>query len=165
MLTVTLTGADELAARLDGVPAAVTAAIAARSAALADQLLGLVRQKLSGGVLQSRTGALAGSIGVDGPTVTGDQIVTRLFAGGGLKYAAIQEYGGVTSPHDILPSRAKALAFMAGGEQVFAKVVHHPGAHIPERSYLRSSLAEMADAIESGMKSAVLDALTLQMGA
>jgi len=164
MLSVTLTGADELAGRLDDVPAVVTAAIAAKSAALADQLLGLVRQKLSGGVLQSRSGALAGSVGVDGPTIAGDRVVTRLFAGGDLKYAAIQEYGGVTSPHDILPSRAKALAFLAGGEQVFAKVVHHPGSHIPERSYLRSSLAQMADAIESGMKSAVLDALQTQIG-
>ena len=164
MFTVTLTGADELAARLDGLPAAVTAAIAAKSAALADQLLGLVRQKLSGGVLQSRTGALAASIAVDGPNASGDQVVTRLSSVGDLKYAAIQEYGGVTSPHDILPSRAKALAFLAGGEQVFAKVVHHPGSHIPERSYLRSSLADMADAIETGLKAAAIEAVQRQIG-
>jgi phage gpG-like protein len=165
MLTVTLTGADELDAKLDGLPAAVAAAIAAKSAALADQLLTLVRSKLKGGVLQPRSGALAASIGVDGPRIEGERVVTTLFAGADLKYAAIQEYGGVTSPHDILPNRAKALAFLAGGEQVFAKVVHHPGSHIPERSYLRSSLAEMAVEIDAGMKAAVIDAVRAQTGA
>lgn len=159
MLSVTVTGADTLDANLSELPAAVLAAVAAKSAALADQLLSLVHAKLAGGVLQTRTGALAASIGVDGPTVQGDRVVTTLFSGGDLKYAAIQEYGGVTPPHDILPSRAKALAFMAGGEQVFAKIVHHPGSRTPERSYLRASLAEMAADIDAGMKSAVIDAV------
>lgn len=165
MLSVTLTGADELDAKLDGLPAAILPAIAARSAALADQLLTLVHAKLSGAVLQPRTGALAASIGVDGPRIEGDRVVTTLFSGGDLKYAAIQEYGGVTSPHDILPSRAKALAFLAGGAVVFARIVHHPGSHIPARSYLRSSLAEMAAQIDAEMKSAVLDAVRAQTGA
>ena len=164
MLSVTLTGVDTLDAKLSDLPAAVLAAVAATSAALADQLLTLVHAKLSGDVLQPRTGALAASIGVDGPSIQGDRVVTRLFAGGDLKYAAIQEYGGVTSPHEILPVRAKALAFMTGGEQVFAKVVHHPGSHIPERSYLRSSLAEMAAQIDAEMKSAVVDAVRGRLG-
>ena len=115
-------------------------------------------------MLQPRTGALSASIGVDGPNIVGDQVVTTIFSGGDLKYAAIQEYGGVTSPHIILPSRAKALAFLAGGEQVFARIVHHPGSHIPARSYLRSSLAEMADQIETEIKDAVIDAAQQQSG-
>jgi phage gpG-like protein len=164
MLSITLTGADEIGARLDGLSPAVLAAVAAKSAALADQLLQLVRQKLGGAVLKTRTGALAASIGVDGPSLDGDRVVTTVFAGAGIKYAAIQEYGGVTAPHDILPVRGKALAFMAGGEQVFARLVHHPGSRIPERSYLRSSLAEMADQIETEMKAAVIDAMQRQMG-
>jgi phage gpG-like protein len=164
MLSVTLTGADKLGAKLDGLPPVVLAAIAAKSAALADQLLNLVRQKLGGEVLKSRTGALAASIGVSGPDIVGDTVVTTVFSAGEVKYAAIQEYGGVTGPHEILPSRAKALAFLAGGEQVFARVVHHPGSHIPERSYLRTSLAEMADQIETEMKAAAIDAAQAQMG-
>jgi phage gpG-like protein len=164
MLSVTLTGADKLGAKLDDLSPAVLAAVAAKSAALADQLLGLVRQKLSGAVLKPRTGALAASIGVEGPAIVGDAVVTTVFSGGDLKYAAIQEYGGVTAAHDILPSRAKALAFLAGGEQVFARIVHHPGSHIPERSYLRASLAEMAAQIEAEMKAAAIDAAQAQMG-
>ena len=165
MLSVTLTGQAELSARLDALPAAALAAIAAKSAALADQLLQRVHQKLGGAVLKPRSGALAASIGVEGPTIAGDRVVTTLFSRGDLKYAAIQEYGGVTRPHEILPVRAKALAFLAGGAEVFARVVHHPGSHIPERSYLRSSLAEMADQIETEMKAAVIEALQTRMGA
>jgi hypothetical protein len=165
MLSITVTGDGTLDAKLDGLPAAVLAAVAARSAVLADQLLTLVRSRLAGGVLQPRTGAFGASIGVDGPTIAGDSVVTTLFSGGDLKYAAIQEYGGVTSPHDILPSRAKALAFLAGGGEVFVRIVHHPGSHMPERSYLRSSLAQMAGEIDAGIKSAVVDAVRAQMGA
>ena len=165
MLSVTLRGAGSLGAALDDLPACVMAAVAARSSALADQLLTLVHAKLAGGVLQPRSGALAASIGVDGPRIEGDHVVTSLFAGGDLRYAAIQEYGGTTSPHEILPSRAKALAFLTGGGEVFARRVHHPGSHIPERSYLRSSLGEMAAEIEAQMKSAVVDAVRARMGA
>ncbi|HXQ46428.1 MAG TPA: hypothetical protein VN806_07420 [Caulobacteraceae bacterium] len=165
MLSVTLTGADKLGAKLDDLQPAALAAIAAKSATLADQLLGLVRQKLGGAVLKPRSGALAASIAVSGPAITDDVVVTTLFSAGELKYAAIQEYGGVTAPHQILPSHAKALAFVVGGEAVFARVVHHPGSHIPERSYLRSSLAEMAGQIETEMKAAAIEAMQTRMGA
>jgi len=158
MLSVTLTGDAELAGRLDDLPAVARALVAAKSAALADQLLGLVEDKLGGAVLHRRTGALAASVAVDGPILTDAGVVTTLSAGADLKYAAIQEYGGVTAPHAILPSRARALAFLVGGHQVFARIVHHPGSHLPERSYLRSSLAEMAAEIEATIKAAVLAA-------
>lgn len=69
-----------------------------------------------------------------------------------LPYLAIQEFGGTTSPHDILPVNANVLAFFfpggfipfkagaATGGMLFTKVVHHPGSRIPERSYMRSAL-------------------------
>jgi hypothetical protein len=89
------------------------------------------------------------STGID---VTDDTIVGTAGAYD-LPYLRIQEYGGVTSPHDIFPVNAAALAFFmpggflpfkpgaATGDMVFAKVVHHPGSKIPERSYARSALA------------------------
>ena len=48
---------------------------------------------------------------------------------------------------------------------MFARIVHHPGSRIPERSYLRSSLAEMAAEIDAEMKAAVIDAVRAQTGA
>ena len=160
MLTVSITGDADMAAGLDGLPAATIAAIHAKSGALADRLLARVQQKLGGEAPRTRTGELAASVSVDGPALT-DDAITSLTATA--RYAAIQEYGGVTSPHDILPQRAKALAFLAGGQQVFARHVHHPGSHIPERSYLRSSLAELAPVIAAEMKAAVLAAMQQQV--
>ena len=161
MLTVSITGDADMAAGLDGLPAATIAAIHAKSGALADRLLARVQQKLGGEAPRTRTGELAASVSVEGPELTSEGVLTSLTAAA--RYAAIQEYGGVTSPHDILPQRAKALAFLAGGQQVFARHVHHPGSHIPERSYLRSSLAELAPGIAAEMKAAVLAAMQQQV--
>ncbi len=65
-----------------------------------------------------------------------------------MKDAAIHENGGVTPPHEILPDKARASAFAVGGKQTFAAHVNLPAITLPERSYLRSSLAEMTDEIK-----------------
>ena len=158
MLSVSLERADALAARFEAMPAAVQAAVRAKAASLAERLRAhVVDDKLSGQVLRRKTGALAASIGAD-VTIDGDRIVARVFSSGDVKYARIQEYGGRTPAHDIVPVKAKALAFLGG--TVFARVVHHPGSTIPERSYLRSSLADMAGVIADELKSVVAEAVT-----
>ena len=159
MFTVTLQGADALAARFETLPAGVQAAVRVKATDLAQRLRAhVVEDKLSGQVLHSKTGALAASIGAD-VTIDGDEVVARVFSAGDVKYARIQEYGGRTPAHDIVPDKAKVLAFLAGGQTVFAAIVHHPGSTIPERSYLRSSLADMATTITGELKAAVADAL------
>ena len=159
MLTVQLTGADALDKRLQNLPTALQSALQAKAADLADRLRRHVTDdKLSGQVLRIRTGALKASIAAEVTDQT-DQVLVRVFSSGDVKYAAIQEYGGQTSPHDIVPDKAKVLAFFAHGGTVFAKRVHHPGSHIPERSYLRSSLADMADQIVADFKDAAAAAL------
>lgn len=82
----------------------------------------------------------------------------------GVPYAGIQEFGGRTSAHDIAPVNAAALAFrpsvgplttgafpvyggyarrgLQSANMVFALIVHHPGSDIPERSYMRRTLAQ-----------------------
>jgi len=89
----------------------------------------------------------------------GDSVLARVFSAGDVKYARIQEYGGRTAAHDIVPVKAKVLAFTAGGGTVFATIVHHPGSTIPARSYLRSSLADMAGVITGELRAAVTEAL------
>jgi phage gpG-like protein len=122
---------------------------AARDALLgqADALRGAlearIQQKLSGEVLQTRSGALAASIVSSIENDGSDTSVS--ISSAGVPYAAIQEFGRKTAAHDIVAVKAKALAFSMGGEQIFAKSVHHPGSTIPARSYLGSSLAEMSD--------------------
>jgi hypothetical protein len=58
-----------------------------------------------------------------------------------------------------VPDKAKALAFAVGGKQVFAARVNLPAVTMPERSYLRSSLAEMAEEIVEGLSDAVVEAI------
>jgi phage gpG-like protein len=113
----------------------------------------IVADKLQGQVLNHRTGALSRSI-QHVTDVQGDVATGRVFSSGDVKYAAIHEFGGRTPPHDIYPDKAQALAFMMGGEQIFAKVVHHPGSQMPERSFMRSGLADMADEIVASLREA-----------
>jgi phage gpG-like protein len=159
MLNLSLDGADAVLARLDAAPAAVQAALAAKTRALTDRLQALVQSKLHGEVLNSRTGRLAASIQSE-VVDDGGVLVGRVFVSPDVKYAMIQEYGGVTPAHDIVPDKAKALAFLVGGAQVFARIVHHPGSRIPERSYMRSSLADLAGEIASELKAAAVDAVS-----
>jgi hypothetical protein len=58
-----------------------------------------------------------------------------------------------------VPDKAKALAFAIGGKQVFAARVNLPAVTLPERSYLRSSLAEMAGEIAEGLSDSVAEAM------
>ena len=50
------------------------------------------------------------------------------------------------------------LAFVAGDGQHFARRVEHPGSLIPERSYLRSALADMNDEIVTALADAAAKA-------
>jgi phage virion morphogenesis protein len=78
-----------------------------------------------GKILQRSAGGLAASIE---PSSDSDSATI----GSNKPYAAIQHFGGKTSPHVIRPREKKALAF--GGRVV--KQVNHPGSNIPARPYL-----------------------------
>ncbi len=136
---------------------AVQGALLGKADALRGTLEARIQQKLSGDVLQTQSGALAASI-LSSIENNGSDLSVSI-SSAGVPYAAIQEFGGKTAAHDIIAVNGKVLAFSAGGSQVFARSVHHPGSTIPARSYLGSSLAEMRDEIESGFKQAVLEAL------
>lgn len=151
MMSVALDGQDALQARLAALPAEMIAGLSAKAAILAQKLADKVKEdKLSGGALQAVSGALRASI-VATTVADGTSVFASVGSAGDVKYAAIQEYGGKTAAHDIVAVKAKALAFASGGATVFAKQVHHPGSTIPERSYLRASLAEMADEIVAAL--------------
>lgn len=157
MLSISFQGLDAVDARFSAFPAELMAALGKTSNQLADALLDKIKfDKLAGDALQLRSGALAASITTE---VTADSDSVMVSAGSsGVPYAAIQEYGGRTAAHEILPSKAQALAYLQGGALRFARRVEHPGSKIPERSYLRSSLAELGDAIETQFAEAAQDA-------
>ena len=143
-------------AKFNKLPDAVTQKMVITVKVLSEQLRDyIVRNKLNGQVLKRVTGALGRSIATD-TQATATGAVGTVFSSGDVKYAAIQEFGGKTSPHVIMPVKAQALSFMMGGKQVFFRKVNHPGSVIPERSYMRSSLADM--------KQDILDTIALAAG-
>jgi phage gpG-like protein len=148
---------DSCSAALAAMPERIRDALVAKSNALAAALQQKIQQKLVGEALQTRSGALAASI-VASIAEEPQSIAVRI-ASTDVKYAAIHEFGGTIPPHQIVPDKAKALAFVVGGKQVFAARVQIPAVTMPARSYMRSSLAEMAEAIREELGDAIGDAL------
>jgi phage gpG-like protein len=157
MFALEIRGLDETSARFDAYPAALQAALGAKATELAAALTDLVKNKLSGAVLNTGSGALRDSIAAS-VTADADGVLASVGSEGDVKYAAIQEYGGKTSAHEILPVKGDVLAFVASDGQHFARRIEHPGSVIPERSYLRSSLEDMKDEILAALADCAADA-------
>ena len=83
--------------------------------------LGIARE----GMILQKSGRLANSIVEDSDN---DSAVV----GTNVEYGPIQQFGGKTRPHVILPRNKQALAF--NGRVV--KKVNHPGSDIPARPFL-----------------------------
>lgn len=113
----------------------------------------IVGTKLSGQVLNHRTGKGAASVRVQLAKIEGQSVVAGVEAGGGPAwYLKVHEFGG-TRAYTIQPVTKKALRFMMGGKAVFAKMVHHPA--LPERSFMRSAANEMKDQIQTEISGVV----------
>ena len=147
-------GQAELAERFAATPDRLRAALAEKVEALAQNLFAQVGDNLSGGVLQAQSGALRDSIQMQISERDGG-IGAEIFSDGSVAYAAIQEYGGKTAAHEILPDKSRVLAFVMNGKQMFARVIHHPGSQIPARPYLGAALDEQRDDIARGLTDAV----------
>lgn len=94
-------------------------------------------------LVPKRTGALAGAI----EALPGEEPMQILIAAEKF-YAPFLEYG--TSPHEIVAKSAKALHWVSGGANYFAKSVQHPG--IPAGKF-----AFIGPAIEEGIAQLVKD--------
>lgn len=115
----------------------------------------VITQKLSGQVLNKRSGDLQRSISQQ-VTQNGDTVTGKVYADSSVApYAGIHEFGGTTPPHVIEAKNGKALMFDWNGKTVFFKKINHPGSIMPERSFLRSSLDENKDYIVSELKRTV----------
>jgi phage gpG-like protein len=110
-------------------------------------------EKLSGQVLKNRTGTLRRSINF---SVTDDATGVTGSVSSGVKYAAAHEYGfdGIVSVREHL--RIVKQAFGRPIESVSATVrAHQRHMHLPERSFLRSALAESTPGIRERLHAAV----------
>lgn len=149
MLSIKVTGDREVIARVHAVEPKIRANLRKTVTKLRLELEALVKAKLSDDVLHVKTGALRS--GVFSETIEGDgSIGGRVVAGKNVPYAAIQEFGGTINHPG---GTAYFPGFGLGGLAVFIsnrseiasklpRTAPHE-IHIPERSYMRSSLSEM----------------------
>ena len=63
-------------------------------------------------------------------------------------YALYVEFG--TAPHIIRPKNAKALHWKSGGNDIFAKVVHHPGTR--PQPFIRPVLRNLGRLVQKNLK-------------
>jgi phage gpG-like protein len=112
--------------------------------------------KLSGQVLHNKTGTLRRSINqrVD---EEGDTFVARV--GTNVKYAGIHEFGGTIPSHVVQAKNAQALRFAIGGDFIFRKSVVIPDVQMPERSFLRSALADITPQIKAEIAMALKESI------
>jgi phage gpG-like protein len=153
VISVQIVGTDKLIAKLNGMSARVRVALLKAVTGLSFDLMSLVKRKLSGDVLNVRKGKLRDSIF---QRVYDDaKGVRATVASAGVVYARIHEYGGVINIPEIRPVASNVLHFMKSGDDIFAMYARAHTVTMPERSYMRSSLADMKSQIVAEMTAAV----------
>lgn len=156
MFTVELKGDQELSLRLARLPKNIREALVSKITRLAVELQGyVVGSKLQGQVLHHRSGKLSASIKYnvtdDEKTVTG--IVFADKGSTAYAYAGVHEFGGTLSVREHIQQRT-----MVFGRQLsspIAVTIRQHDVTYPERSFLRSSLADKRDHIINSIKEAV----------
>lgn len=150
----------QVLARFDVMSDRVHDALVAKVGALTLQLEAKVKAKLSGDVLQVRTGALRRSIfsKVDDQ---GDAVYGIAASSGDVKYAAFFEFGftGTEAVRAHIRHISEAFGKPLKEEIAVQVRAHDRKVDMPAHSFLRSSLAEMKDQIAAGLKQAVQGAV------
>lgn len=148
MIDIQLIGGAELAAGLQTIPTRLRAEADQGIGRLALRAQSLVQEKLSGEVLDARSGRLRASITIV-PAAGGVSLSSSV------PYAAVHEYGfkGVQNVRQSL--RMVKQAFGRPISPVEATVRSHSRkVDFPERSFFRSALRELS---ESGLAASEMD--------
>lgn len=153
---------------LDRLPMVVIQALEKKIRQQANDLAAyVVAFKLQGQVLKHRTGALGRSIQSEA-AATGEVVKGRVFSAGDVKYARIHEYGGVIHHPGgtayILEKTglAKFVSNAAAGPDLPRTKPHD--ITMPQRSYMRTSLADKRDEIIAGIEGVATKAAREAMG-
>ena len=154
-IAVTIAGGDQLIARLAALPAALDAQLGAGLGSIAAALYARVLGNLSGGVVQAKSGALKAAVTQDSDNGSASVGIDPGIA----PYGVALEFGASIPAQLIAAKNAKALAFVVGGSQVFAKHVMHPAFALPPHSFLRAALADLAPDILAALEDSVAAAV------
>jgi hypothetical protein len=142
--------------RIGALPESVRKAIFAEETRIGEMLLGSMRAKAGGEVLKVRTGKYLQSFKAK---VSETQTGVSLTVGTKSPLAHILEYGAQILPHLIRPKATRALHFLGTSGEVFAGIVHSPGASIAPHSVEHSTFLEEKDEVAEQLTQAVGAAL------
>ena len=143
------TNAADIAAAFGGRIENLELALAKRLDQLDAELQRRVVENLQGPILNQRTGKAARSVEMIPATISDTSIEGSVQAGGGTAYyLRFQEDG--TAAYQIVPNRAKVLAFEIGGKTIFSKRVQHPG--LPARRPVGQTFDAMRDEIIAALQ-------------
>ena len=149
--------------RLQGFPVKVLDKVKVAVATSAVDLQGQIKEKLSGPVLKNRTGRLRNSISMN---MTEDDQSVSAVVGTNVVYARVHEFGfqGEVSVREHMRTAAPSLRGQAESQsqslrsQVMVRA-HTMRMNMPERSFMRSTLAENAPAIADRISAAILQSV------
>jgi|GEM_PF-2587774 hypothetical protein len=150
MLRVTVNTGD-LSGKLDRLPDVVKDALVGEVTLLTELLYGAVKEKAGGDVLKVITGTYLESF-QEKVKVNPKSVVGQVFTKD--PRAGVLEWGGHTPPRVIAAKNVRALHFLATSGELFAAVVHHPGANIKPHSVLNATLQEQKDDIQARLTAA-----------
>ena len=157
MIAASIVGDREMLDRLRALPEAARAGLGRAVSELARELERRVAEKLSGEVLQARSGSLRSSIEAAVDESATGIVVT---VGSSLGYARAQEYSFAGTVGVRAHLRHITQAF---GRPIAAKTIEVGASsrrmNLPERSFLRSALVEMHPQIEAAARRAMQEAL------
>lgn len=144
-IAVVTTADEEIRNYLTNIARGRKTAIRSTVRDLTQELVALVRERAP-----RKTGRLARSIQAK---ITATDTGVESVISSSVPYAGIQNVGGRTPPHEILPVNASVLRFSVirgfnpvGNNRlgiVFARQVNHPGANIRGTGYATSALNDM----------------------
>lgn len=143
--------------RFKEIPANVMGQLLRTMTAIGYDLTGYIQQnKLQGQVLHHRTGNLSSHVHPQ-TTASGNSVSTVVsIDSNAVPYARIHEYGGYVKVPEV---KGPLMVFTSGGVTVFTRKHRAFTANMPERSYMRSGLADRAPTyirqIEQAVKSGI----------
>lgn len=156
-IRVNVKGVKELEDRFTQMPVVVREALIHEVTDITFEVAARSRRRASGEILKVKTGrflrAIRPRINISEYRVRG-----RVMVSGIGRLAGLLQFGGKTKPRDIAPKNAKSLHFTKGGSEIFAGLVHHPGARIGRHPIVYGALDEMRDQIVDRLSKAAIDA-------
>ena len=159
MITAYLIGDEQAVERLRALPEAVNSRLLRLITQLGIELqLAVQQEKLSGQVLRSRSGSLKSSIGVK-VDQSGGAITASVFSES--QYAGAQEYGfaGTVSVRASLRRMTEAFGRPIA-EKTISVRAYDRRMNLPERSFLRSALEDIAPVIRDEVEAALSEAVS-----